>query len=170
MGRRIAAGLGSHQNTTGISDSLAILPSNGGVLHNSYEPLSLDPHEKNISDECDSFMFPHCSNITEQAMSKSTRLPSEDVSSPFSLVNTDILAYKGNAVPLVDIHPAHCSMRSSEDEDSSSTSLNESSSNQYVPSTVIGSKAPGEHLENMGPLCSQLNHKGLISMASDQPQ
>ena len=59
---------------------------------------------------------------------------------------------------------------SSEDEDSSSTSLNESSSNQYFPSTVIGSKAPGERLENMSPLSSQLNHKGLISMASDQPQ
>ena len=111
MGRRIAAGLGSHQNTTGISDSSAISPSNGGVLHNSYEPLSLDPLGKNISEEYDSFMFPNCSNITEQGMSTSTRLPSEDVSSPFSLVNTDILAYKGNVVPLVDIHPAHCSMR-----------------------------------------------------------
>ena len=40
VGKRIAAGLGFYQDTISISDSLAILPSNGGVLHNSYEPSS----------------------------------------------------------------------------------------------------------------------------------
>ena len=62
VGQRIAAGLGSHQDTTGISDSLAILPSNGGVLHNSSELSSLDFPGENI---LHSSAFPNCSHITE---------------------------------------------------------------------------------------------------------
>ena len=158
VGKRIATGLGSHNDTASISDSLAILPSNGGVLHNSYEPSSLDFPAKNISH---SSSLPKYSHITEQAMSGLTRLPSEDLSSPFSLVNTDIPSSKGDTLPIVDIHPAYCSMLSSEHEDSSSSSSNKSSSTQYVP---------GELLGNADPLNSQLNHKGLVSMASDQPQ
>ena len=167
VGKRIATGLGSHQDTISISDSLAILPSNGGILHNSYEPSSLDFPGKNISH---SSTFPNYSHITEQAMSGLTRLPSEDVSSPFSLVNTDIPSSKGGTLPIVDIHPTHCSMLSSEHEDSSSSSSNKSSSNQYVQGSAINGNIPGASLGNADPLNSQLNHKGLVSMASDQPK
>ena len=107
VGQQIAAGLGSHQDTTGISDSLAILPSNGGVLHDLYKPSSLDFPGEKISHLS---AFPNCSQITEQVMSGLTRLPSEDVSSPFSLVNTDIPSSKGGTVPIVDLHPGHCTI------------------------------------------------------------
>ena len=166
-GKRIAAGLGSHQDIISISDSLAILPSNGGVLHNSYEPSFLDFPGKNISHSSTS---PNYSHITDEAMSGLTRLPSEDVSSPFSLVNTDIPSSKGGTLPIVDIHPAHCNMLSSEHEDSSSSSSNKSSSTQYDPGNAINGNIPGTSLGNSDPLNSQLNHKGLVSMASDQPQ
>ena len=164
VGKRIATGLGSYRDTISMSDSLAILPSNGGVVHNSYEPSSLDFPGKNISH---SSTFPNYSHITDQAMSGLTRLPSEDVSSPFSLVNTDIPSSKGGTLPIVDIHPAHCSMLSNEHENSSSSSSNKSSSTQYVPGSAINSNIPGESLGHANPLNSQLNHKGLVSMASD---
>ena len=167
MGKRIATGLGSHQDTISISDSLAILRSNGGVLHKSYEPSSLDFPNENISH---SSAFPKCSHITEQAMSGLTRLPSEDASSPFSLVNIDIPSSEDGIIPIVDIHPAHCSMLSSEHKDSSSSSSSKLSSTQYVPGNAINGNTPGEPLGNVDTLNSQLNHKGLVSMASDQPQ
>ena len=167
VGKRIAAGLGFHQDTISISDSLAILPSNGGVLHNSYEPSSLDFPDKNISHLS---ALPNYSHITEQAMSGLTRLPSEDVSSPLSLVNIDIPSSKGGTLPIVDIHPAYCSMLSSEHKDSSSGSSDKLSSTQYVPGVAINGNILGEPLGNVDPLNSQLNHKGLVSMASDQPQ
>ena len=162
VGKRIAAGLGFYQDTISISDSLAILPSNGGVLHNSYEPSSLDFPSRNISHLS---ALPNYSHITEQAMSGLTRLPSEDVSSPLFLVNIDIPSSKGGTIPIVDIHPAYCSMLSSEHKDSSSGSSNKLSSTQCVPGNILG-----EPLGNADPLHSQLNHKGLVSMASDQPQ
>ena len=162
VGEIIAAGLGSPQDTISISDSLAILPSNGGVLHNSYEPSSLDFPSRNISHLS---AVPNYSHIIEQAMSGLTRLPSEDVSSPLSLVNIDIPSSKGGTIPIVDIHPAYCSMLSSEHKDSSSCSSNKLSSTQCVPGNILG-----EPLGNADLLHSQLNHKGLVSMASDQPQ
>ena len=162
VGKRIAAGFGFYQDTISISDSLAILPSNGGVLHNSYEPSSLDFPSRNISHLS---ALPNYSHITEQAMSGLTRLPSEDVSSPLFLVNIDIPSSKGGTIPIVDIHPAYCSMLSSEHKDSSSGSSNKLSSTQCVPGNILG-----EPLGNADPLHSQLNHKGLVSMASDQPQ
>ena len=149
-----------------MSDSLAILPSNGGVLYKSYEPSSLDFPNENISH---SSAFPKCSHITEQAMSGLTRLPSEDASSPFSLVNIDIPSSEDGTIPIVDIHPAHCSMLSSKHKDSSSSSSNKLSSTQYVPGNAINGNTPGEPLGNVDTLNSQLNHKGLVSMASDQP-
>ena len=165
--KRIAASFGSHQDTISTSDSLAMLPNNGGVLHNSYEPSSLDFPDKNIAQ---SSTFPNYSHITEQVMSGLIGLPSEDVSSPFSLVNTDIPSSKGGTLPIVDIHPAYGSMLNSEHEDSTSGSSNKSSSTQYVPGIAINGNIPGESLGNADPLNSQLNHKGLVSMASDQPQ
>ena len=108
VGKRIAAGLGFQQNTVGLSSSVAILPSKGGTHHTSQmsSPLA---NSENISDGYDSSVSLDCSHITGHVMSKSTRVTSEDVSSPFSLVNTD-------------------------------------------------------------PSNSQLNYKGLVSLASDQPQ
>ena len=53
VGKRIAAGLRFQQSTTGISDSLAVLPSEGGILHNSHMPPHLDNSES-ISDGYDS--------------------------------------------------------------------------------------------------------------------
>ena len=164
VGEIIAAGLGSPQDTISISDSLAILPNNGGVLRNSNEPSSLDVPGENISH---SSAFPTHSHITEQVMSGLIELPSEDVSSPFSLVDTDIPSSKGGTIPIVDLHPAHCGMVSSEHKDSSSSKL---SSTQYVPGSASNGNIPGEPLGNAHPLNSQLNHKGLVSMASDQPQ
>ena len=111
--------------------------------------------------------FPTHSHITEQVMSGLIELPSEDVSSPFSLVDTDIPSSKGGTIPIVDRHPAHCGMVSSEHKDSSSSKL---SSTQYVPGSASNGNIPGEPLGNAHPLNSQLNHKGLVSMASDQPQ
>ena len=98
VGKRIAAGLGFQQNTVGISSSLAILPSKGGTHHTSKmsSPLA---NSENISDDYDSSVSLDCSHITGHVMSKSTRVASEDVSSPFSLVDTDpstsLLNYKG---------------------------------------------------------------------------
>ena len=89
VGKRIAAGLGFQQNTIGISDSLAVLPTEGGILHNSSTSSPLD-NSGNISDGYDSSVSFDCSNVTQQVISKSTKVPSEDVSSPFSLVNTDV--------------------------------------------------------------------------------
>ena len=146
---KIAAGLGSHQDTIGISDILAILPSNGSVLHNSYEPSSLEFSGENISY---SSAFPNCSHITERAMLGLTRLPSEDVSSPFSLVNTDSPSSKGGTVPIVDIHPARCSMVSNEHKDSSLSSSNKLSSTQYVPGSASNGNIPGGPLGNAHPL------------------
>ena len=103
-------------------------------------------------------------------MSKSIRLAGEDVSSPFSLVNTDIPSYKGGTLPVVDIHPAHYSILSSEHKDSTSSSSNKSSSMQYVPGSASNGNIPGKPLGNTDPLNSQLNHKGLVSRASDQPE
>ena len=167
VGKIIAAGLGSPQDTISISDSLAILPNNGGILHNSNKPSSLNVPGENISH---SSAFPTHSHVTEQVMSGLIELPSEDVSSPFSLVDTDIPSSKGGTVPIVDLHPAHCGMVSSEHKDSSSSSSNKLSSTQYVPGSASNGNIPGEPLGNAHPFNSQLNHKGLISMASDQPQ
>ena len=164
VGEIIAAGLGSPQDTISISDSLAILPNNGGVLRNSNEPSSLDVPGENISHYS---AFPTHSHITEQVMSGLMELPSEDVSSPFSLVDTDIPSSKGGTIPIVDLHPAHCGMVRSEHKDSSSSKL---SSTQYVPGSASNGNIPGEPLGNAHPLNSQLNHKGLVSVASDQPQ
>ena len=108
VGKRIAAGLGFHQNTVGICSSLAILPSKGGIHCTSEMSLPLDNCE-NISDGKDSSVSLDYSNIIGHVMSKSARVTSEDVSSPFSLVNTN-------------------------------------------------------------PSNSQLNYKGLVSLANDQPQ
>ena len=89
VGKRIAAVLGFQQNTIGTSDSLAVSPTEGGILHNSSIPSPLDNSE-NISDGYDSSVSLDCSKVTEQVISKSTKVSTEDVSSPFSLVNTDI--------------------------------------------------------------------------------
>ena len=167
VGRRIAADLGSHQDTMSISDILAILPSNGGILHNSYEPSSLDLPGENISHLS---VFPNCSQITEPVMSGLTRFPSEDISSPFSLGDTDIPSSKGGTVPIVGLHPGHCGMVSSENKNSSSSSSNKLSSTQYVPGVAINGNISSEPLRNADPHNSQLNYKGLVSMASDQPQ
>ena len=137
VGKRIAAGLGFQQNTIGISDSLAVLPSKGGILHNSSIPSSLDNSE-NISDDFDSSASLDYSNITEQVLSKSTRVSSEDVSSPFSLVNTDIPP-EGDSVPIVDIHLAACGIPSHEDK-LFSDSPNELPCAQFPPSTASNCK------------------------------
>ena len=168
VAQRIAAGLGSCQDTTGVSDSLSTMPTNGDILHNPYGPSSLDFPGENISHSSASSNGSH---ITKQAMLETTRLPSEDVSSPFSLVNTDIPSNKDGTVPIVDIHPGPCSMLNREVKDPSSCVLYDSSSTQYVPSIAfINCNVPGELPRNTDPLNSQLNHKGLVSMASDQPQ
>ena len=167
VGQRIAIGWGSHQGTTGISDSLAIWPSNVSVLHNSYELSPLHIPGENMSH---SLAIPNYSHVTEQTMSELIRSPGEDVSSPFSLVNTDIPSSKGGTLPIVDIHSAHCSMLSSEHEDSSSSSSNKSYSAQYDLGSASNGNIPGEPCGNAHPINSQLNHKGLVSMASDQPQ
>ena len=61
--KRIVAGLGFQQNTIGISDSLAVLPTEGGILHNSSTSSPLDNSE-NISDEYDSSVSLDCSHVT----------------------------------------------------------------------------------------------------------
>ena len=167
LGKIIAVGLGSPQDTISRSDSLAILPNNRGILYNSNKPSSLDVSGENISH---SSAFPTHSHITQQVMSGLIELPYEDVSSPFSLVDTDIPSSNGGTVPIVDLHPAHCGMVSSEHKDSSLSSSNKLSSTQYVPGNAINGNTPGEPLGNVDTLNNQLNHKGLVSMASDQPQ
>ena len=139
VGKRIAAGLGFQQNTVGISSSLAILPSKGGSHHTSKMFLPL-ANSENISDDYDSSVSLDCSHITGHVMSESTWVTSEDVSSPFSLVSTDILP-KSDSVPSVDIDLAPCSIQSHEDENSFSGFSN-----------------------------SKLNYKGLVSLARDQSQ
>ena len=62
VGKRIAAGLGFQQNTIGISDGLAILPSEGGILLNSCVPSPLDNSE-NTSDGYDYSTSFNCFNI-----------------------------------------------------------------------------------------------------------
>ena len=102
VGNRIAAGLGFQQNTVGISSSLAILPSKGCIRYTSKMSSPFDNSE-NVSDGHDSSVSLDCSNITGHVMSQSTRVPSEDVSSPFSLVNINPSNSKLNYKELVSL-------------------------------------------------------------------
>ena len=167
VGKRIAAGLGFQQNTIGISASLAVLPTEGGILHNSSTSSPLDNSE-NISDGYDSSVSLHCSNVTQQVISKSAKVPSEDVSSPFSLVNTDIPP-TGDSVPLVDTDLASYCVQYHKDKKLFSGSPKELPYTQSLPSTASNCNALARALGDTDPFNSQLNYKGLISMASNQP-
>ena len=166
VGKRIAAGLGFQQSTICISDSQAVLPREGGILHNSSIPSPLDNSE-NISDDFVSSASLDYSNITEQVLSKSTRVTSEDVSSPFSLVNTDVPP-EGDSVPIVDSNLAACGMPSHEDK-LFSGSPNKLPCAQFSPSTASNCKALVKPSGDIYPSNSQLNYKGLVYMASNQP-
>ena len=96
-------------------------------------------------------------------------VPSEDVSSPFSLVNTDIPP-TGDSVPLVDTDLASYWVQYHEDKKLFSGSPNELPYTQSLPSTASNCNALVGALGDTDPLNSQLNYKGLVSMASDQPQ
>ena len=167
VGKRIAAGLGFQQNTIGISDSLAVLPTKGGILHNPSTSSPLDNSEK-ISDGYDSSVSLDCSHVTQQVISKSTKVPSEDVSSPFSMVNTDIPPM-GDSVPLVDTNLASYCMQYHKNKKLFSSSPNELPYTQSLPSTASNCIALVGALGDTGPSNSQLNCKGLVSLASNQP-
>ena len=168
VGKRIAAGLRFKQNTIGISDSLACVPTEGGILYNSFTSSPFDNSE-NISDGYDSSVSLDCSNITQEVISKLTKVPSEDVSSPFSLVNTDIPPTV-DSVPLVDTDLVPYWVQYHEDKKLFSGSPNELLHTQSLPSTASNCNTLVGALGDIDSSNSQLNYKGLVSLASNQPQ